>query len=182
MDRTGRAMRQWRDLKRWHDGWIRQIDNWWCCRGNGLIQGCVDFKFYKWMGHGLTDPWPWMLGPIRQWSQLLEGSCRSDESFNSGQTQPLNDWCPVGLGLGTPGLSGEINVEVLIVSFVTTCGNARFELTRIVWRQKSATKTNQTISLTVLVHHFGILCVLRHCFEEVHHKVLPCWNGGRQFK
>ena len=109
--------------------------------------------------------------------------CRwADESVDPWELEPCHDWLPVGLWLGTPGLLTQVDVEALVFAFATFGSNASFELTRIVRCRESATKTKQTIRLTVRVHEFRIGSVVWDGFEDVSHESLARWNGCRQFE
>jgi hypothetical protein len=124
----------------------------------------------------------WILGPVCQQCEAFESCCWLNDAVNARELQPIDDGFPVRLWLGSPWLLRKIYVQALVAPVASAGGNTCFELTGIVWRRESTTKTNQTISLTIVVHHFGILCALRHGLKDVRHEPLTRGNWSREFK
>jgi hypothetical protein len=158
------------------EGWTHRICFWVAELGDGRwlkvtyrrrVRSWVDLVFDKRVGHGRAQPWPDYLGPVGERSNLFERCRWAEQSIDPSELEPCNDWLPVSLWLGTPGLLTQVDVEALIFLFGTFGGDAGVELTRMVWCRESATKTKQTIWLTVSVREFGIGSVVWHGFEDV---------------
>ena len=130
------------------------------------------------MGRGSALPWPGHLGPVGGRGHLFEGGRGPNQYVDPRKLQPIHNWFPVGLWLGTPGLSSEVDVETLVFAFAMFGSDTGIEVTGVVWCRESATKTNQTISLTIGVGQFGIVSVVGHGFEEIGHQPLPGRYGS----
>jgi hypothetical protein len=105
-----------------------------------------------------------------------------DEGVHAGMKEPVNNWLPVGLWLGPPGFLGEVNMEARTMVFAMLHSNAEVQVAQIVRCWECATKTHQTVVLTIVVLHSRIGCIHGHCIEQVGHEALPRRNGRGQFK
>ena len=110
---------------------------------------------------------------------MLERGGRFENCADAGNKEEIDDWFPVYLWLGAPGFGMQVDMETAGVARLSSTfgSNTGGRVALVVGRRQRATKTNQTVDLTVGIGQPGETGMFWQGVKYIIHEALVCWHG-----